>query len=113
MDNSVLTSSYGLGQVKADEKLNFKKVFDDNNHIYNGDHSCEYVEIDQIAKLTSTDNFSMYSHNVRSLAGHFDDLLDLLDQAKPHTLLPCRRSGVFPESSVFHPTTSWNTALET
>ena len=25
-----------------------------------------------------------YSHNVRSLAGHFYDLVDLLDQAKPH-----------------------------
>ena len=85
MDNSVLTSSYSLGQVKADENLNFKKIFDDNNHLYNGNHHCEYVEIDQISKLTSTDNFSVYSHNVRSLAGHFDDLLDLLDQAKPHT----------------------------
>ena len=85
MDNYVLTSSYSLGQVKADENLNFKKIFDDTNHIYNGDHHCEYVEIDQISKLTSTDNFSVYSHNVRSLAGHFDDLLDLLDQAKPHT----------------------------
>ena len=80
-DNFVLTSSYSLGQVKADENLNFKKIFDDNNYIYNGDHHCEYVEIDQITKLTSTDNFSVYSHNVRSLAGHFDDLLDLLDQA--------------------------------
>ena len=70
--------------MKADENLNFKKIFDDNNYIYNGDHHCEYVEIDQITKLTSTDNFSVYSHNVRSLAGHFDDLLDLLDQAKPH-----------------------------
>ena len=28
--------------------------------------------------------FSSYSHNVRSLAGHFDGLIDLLDQAKPH-----------------------------
>ena len=84
MDKFVLTSSFSLGQVKADENLNFKKVFDDTHHIYNDDHHCEYVEIDQISKLTSNDYFSVYSHNVRSLAGHFDDLLDLLDQAKPH-----------------------------
>ena len=70
--------------MKADEKLNFKKIFDDDNHIYNGDHYCEYVEIDKIAELTTTDYFSSYSHNVRSLAGHYDDLLDILDQAKPH-----------------------------
>ena len=28
---------------------------------------------------------SSYSHNVRSLTGHFDGLIDLLDEAKPHT----------------------------
>ena len=41
------------------------------------------MEIEQISKLTKTDSFSSYSHNIRSLAGHFDDMLDLLDQAKP------------------------------
>ena len=70
--------------MKADEKLNFKKIFDDDHHIYNDDHYCEYVEIDKIAELTTTDYFSSYSHNVQSLACHFDDLLDILDQAKPH-----------------------------
>ena len=70
--------------MKADDKLNFKKIFDDDHHIYNGDHYCEYVEVEQIAELTTTDYFSSYSHNVRSLAGHFDDLLDILDQATPH-----------------------------
>ena len=70
--------------MKADEKLNVKKIFDDDHHIYNGDHYCEYVEIDKIAELTTTDYFSSYSHNVQSLACHFDDLLDILDQAKPH-----------------------------
>ena len=73
-----------LCRVKADDKLNFKKVFDDNNDIYNGEHYCEYVEIDEVSKLTTTSYFSTYSHNVRSLQGHFDDLVDLLDQAKPH-----------------------------
>ena len=80
----VLVSNDGLGRVKADDKLNFKKVFDDNNDIYNGEHYCEYVEIDDVSKLTTTSYFSTYSHNVRSLQGHFDDLVDLLDQAKPH-----------------------------
>ena len=84
VDLVVLASNDGLGRVKADDKLNFKKVFDDNNDIYNGEHYCEYVEIDDVSKLTTTSYFSTYSHNVRSLQGHFDDLVDLLDQAKPH-----------------------------
>ena len=84
VDILVLTSELSLGQVEENEQLNFKNVFDDNNDIYNGNHYCEYVEIEQISSLTNTDYFSSYSHNVRSLAGHFDDLLDLLDQAKPH-----------------------------
>ena len=98
--------------MKADEKLNFKKIFDDDHHIYNDDHYCGYVEIDKIAELTTTDYFSSYSHNVQSLAGLFDDLLDILDQAKPNSLLsPCRRFGVLQESSVFHPIMGWNTVL--
>ena len=84
MDTSVLASEYSLGQVEENEQLNFKHIFDDNNDIYNGNHYCEYVEIEQISSLTNTDYFSSYSHNVRSLAGHYDDLLDILDQAKPH-----------------------------
>ena len=70
--------------MKTDEKLNFKKIFDDDNYVYNGEHCCEYVEIEQIAELTSKEYFSSYSHNVRSLAGHFDGLIDVLDLAKPH-----------------------------
>ena len=70
--------------MEANEQLNFKNLFDNDNDIYISNHYCEYVEINQISNLTKTDNFSSYSHNVRSLSGHFDDLVDLLDQAKPH-----------------------------
>ena len=79
-----LTSECSLGQVEANEQLNFKHIFDSDNDIYSSNHYCEYVEIDQIANLTKNNYFSSYSHNVRSLAGHFDGLVDLLDQAKPH-----------------------------
>ena len=70
--------------MESNEQLNFKNIFDDDNNVYNDNHYCEYVEIDQISKLTKNEYFSSYSHNVRSLAGHFDDMIDLLDQAKPH-----------------------------
>ena len=30
-----------------------------------------------------TNNFSTYSHNVRSLNGHWDDILDIIYSAKP------------------------------
>ena len=70
--------------MESNDQLNFRNIFDDDNVIYNENHYCEYVEVDQISKLTKIDNFSTYSHNVRSLSGHFDALVDLLDQAKPH-----------------------------
>ena len=46
-------------------------------------HTCDYIEPEQINKVFSKDCFSIYSHNVRSLSGHFDNLRDLL-----YTMLP-------------------------
>jgi hypothetical protein len=73
-----------LGQVENNENLDFRKVFDDENDVYNDNHYCEYVEINQIAKLTKTEYFSSFSHNVRSLPGHFDGFIDILSEASPH-----------------------------
>ena len=70
--------------MENNDNLDFQKVFDDENDIYNDNHYCEYVETNQISKLTKTEYFSSFSHNVRSLPGHFDGLIDLLDEAKPH-----------------------------
>ena len=74
-----------MGQVENNENLDFQKVFDDENDVYSDCHNCEYVETNQISKLTKTEYFSSFSHNVRSLPGHFDGLIDLLDEVKPHT----------------------------
>ena len=91
-----------MGQVENDEQLNFRNVFDDENELYNDNHYCEYVEISQISKLTKTEYFSSFSHNVRSLPGHFDGLIDLLDEAKPHTFSVIALQEVWSISRDFH-----------
>ena len=48
-------------------------------------HSCKYYELDEISKLFSNkvDNFSTYSHNIRSINGHWDDIMDIINSAIP------------------------------
>ena len=40
--------------------------------------SCQYFEPEDIHEIFNNNCFSLYSHNVRSLSGHFDDLRDSL-----------------------------------
>ena len=48
-------------------------------------HSCEYYEIEEIKnKFSKYENgFSTYSHNIRSINGHWEDVLDIIDSAQP------------------------------
>ena len=52
-----LISECSLGQVEANEQLNFKHIFDSDNDIYGNNHYCEYVEINPIANLTKKQQF--------------------------------------------------------
>ena len=77
-----------MGQVENDEQLNFRNVFDDENELYNDNHYCEYVEISQISKLTKIE--------------YFYGLIDLLDEAKPHTFSVIALQEVWSISRDFH-----------
>ena len=64
------------------------KLNDEDEYIYTDNlHSCEYYEIPELKKkfLEYKECFSTYSHNIRSINGHWDDLLDIINSAKPFT----------------------------
>ena len=76
----------GLGQIEDDKDLNFKLKYDEDKDIYTDNlHSCEYYEMSDFKNNFSKriDSFSSYSHNIRSINGHWDDILDIINSAKP------------------------------
>ena len=87
-------NSKGLGSVEANINLNLKNILSDttedneNIDIFKS-HTCEYFEPQEIQKLHVKESFSIYSHNVRSLSGHFDNFRDLL-----YTMLPVNFSYI-------------------
>ena len=80
----------GLGQIEDDKDLNFKLKYDEDKEIYTDNmHSCEYFEMSDFKNNFSKhiDSFSSYSHNIRSINGHWDDILDIVNPAKPINFL--------------------------
>ena len=69
-----------LDQVKTNPKFDLRNNFEDD--MYSSiTHSCKYYEPDELhEKLLSanTNTLSYYSHNIRSLPGHFNDLCEQL-----------------------------------
>ena len=79
-------SDINLGQIENDIEYNFKHKYDDENEVFiDNAHSCEYFEMDELKnKFTKhVDCFSTYSHNIRSINGHWEDLLDIIHSAQP------------------------------
>ena len=77
-----------LGRVVDDNSYNFKTKYDEDKDIYTDNlHSCQYYEIPELKNkfLKYKECFSTYSHNIRSINGHWDDLLDIINSAKPFT----------------------------
>ena len=75
-----------LGQIEDDVNYNFQSKYDENKVIYDGNsHSCKYFEMSEFnTKFSSIKaKFSIYSHNVRSLNGHWDNSLDIINSAQP------------------------------
>ena len=54
------------------------RIYDENVH------SCKYYEMSEFNTRFSPikTKFSLYSHNVRSLNGHWDNFLDILNSAQ-------------------------------
>ena len=76
----------GLGQIEENLDYNFKHKYDKENEIYTDNlHSCKYFEMPEIINqfMRFKDGFSSYSHNIRSINGHWEDILDLINSAKP------------------------------
>ena len=76
----------GLGQIEKDKNYNFQCKYDEDGEIYdNNSLSCEYYDMSEFkTKFTANTNcFSTYSHNVRSINGHWDNLLDIINSAQP------------------------------
>ena len=75
-----------LGQIEDDINYNFQSKYDEDQEIYEiNAHSCKYYEISEFnTKLrNNTNSFSIYSHNVRSLNGHWDNLTDIFNSLQP------------------------------
>ena len=79
-------SDINLGQIENDETYNFKSKYDDEKEVFvDNSHSCEYFEMDEFKNkfIKNIDCFSTYSHNIRSINGHWDDFLDIINSAQP------------------------------
>ena len=81
-----MSADITLGQIEDDINFNFKNKFDDDKEVFTDNlHSCEYYEMDDLRKkfANSIDCFSTYSHNIRSINGHWNDVLDIIYSAQP------------------------------
>ena len=78
-------SDINLSQIENSQNFNFINKFDEDNEVFADNfHSCEYYEIEDMKNnFSKTDGFSTYSHNIRSINGHWEDVLDLIDSAQP------------------------------
>ena len=75
-----------LGQIEGDKSYNFITKFDEDNEvILQNMHSCKYFEMEEFKRIFSKESskFSTYSHNIRSINGHWDDILDIINSANP------------------------------
>ena len=45
-----------------------------SKNLYSKDFRCKYYDEDEFKSLGKGSNFSVYSHNIRSLSGKFDEL---------------------------------------
>ena len=55
----------------------------DDAHDVLKNQSCKYFEPEEVYKQFDSDHFSIFSHNIRSLSGHFDSLKDSLYSMLP------------------------------
>ena len=79
-------SDLTLGQIENDLNYNFKNTFDEDKEIFADQmHSCDYYEMEELKHKFKTydKSFSTYSHNIRSINGHWNDILDIIFSAQP------------------------------
>ena len=72
-----IMNDISLGQIEGDKTFNFITKYDEDNEIISQNmHSCKYYEMEDFNKIFSKESgkFSTYSHNIRSINGHWDDI---------------------------------------
>ena len=99
-------SDINLGQIEDDKRYNFIHKFDEDHEVFADNfHSCEYYEIENMKNnfLQHKDGFSTYSHNIRSINGHWDDVLDIIDSSQPlnFSVIAFQKSGVYSEHTEY------------
>ena len=75
-----------LGKIENEKSFNFQSKYDEDNEVFtNNIDSCRYYEVSELKNKFSKykQGFSIYSHNVRSINGHWDDILDTLNTNQP------------------------------
>ena len=75
-----------LGHIENDKKFHFNSKYDEEHELFHDiRNSCSYYDVSDFANTFSKSKrgFSIYSHNIRSINGHWDDILDTVAQNQP------------------------------
>ena len=71
-----------MDQISSDPQYNLVKVLGSTS-MYSPDFECKYTDLASLSNLSVAGTFSIFSLNVRSLTGKFDELLLYLSQSQP------------------------------
>ena len=75
-----------LGQIENDKTFDFRSKYDEDNELYTNNIDLgRYYESSELKSAFEKfkQGFSIYSHNVRSINGHWDDILDSINENQP------------------------------
>ena len=75
-----------LGQIENDKNYDFRSKYDEENELYtNNIEKCRYYKVSELkgSFVKHNQGFSIYSHNIRSINGHWDDILDNINTTQP------------------------------
>ena len=75
-----------LGHIENDKKFHFNSKYDEEHELFHDiRNSCSYYDVSDFANTFSKSKrgFSIYSHNIRSINGHWEDILDTIDSIQP------------------------------
>ena len=79
-------SEITLGQIENDKQFHFNSKYDEEHELFHDiKNSCNYYDVSELKNNFSQlkQGFSIYSHNIRSINGHWDDILDTIAQNRP------------------------------
>ena len=80
--NNAAFNITSVDQISSDPQFNLVKVLNSTS-MYNPEFVCNYAELASLCNLPMLSTFSIFSLNVRSLPGKFDELLLYLKQSHP------------------------------